>query len=553
MARAPKLQDYDAREARMSRDYLKGALAGHVGGKLDDDANGIWLVNPASKATYNLCLVQPPDHQLGMVRLSLDRRTGDPIHGKAGSAWLALHEPVSNRVWLMPWQELLRWSREIARSPNSYPAGSIRVHGDGDGVHLSLNPDWAASVKLVRKVVTLKQGEFSRFRDRRLATKEDFCHLHVHSTFSLLDGASTIEGIAETAMLNGQPGIALTDHGYMFGAFKHWAACRERGLKPLVGVEAYIVDNVNQHYVAGDGRDRRFEYHQTIIAMNQEGWENLCRLMTAACRDHFHYVPRIDHRMLFEHNAGLIVLSGCFKGMVAHYLQTRPLKEGESELPWWLKRDKDRAVGFVREYKRVFADRYYAEVQNIDYGPYSAVVPEILEIAASEGVPPVATNDCHYEREEDAILQAVLTRISTQKVDGLGDAMRERGCYFIRTRAEIEGGATWVSKEMLDRTCEIMGRCNLSFEKKGYLFPPYDLRADADWQAFQASRQPVVVPMSAPDPNLLARSDGPVNEPRSRRSRRLQRRRTGAVGRGLRGSATRTDRARVVGGLLSRR
>lgn len=269
----------------------------------------------------------------------------------------------------------------------------IRVLPQEGGFDILINLDWAVSINLARLHGSLK-GSYIKWREKKLATPENFVHLHNHSTYSLLDGASSIDRIAEMAVVNGQPAIALTDHGYMFGAYKHWAACKKRGIKGLMGVEAYLVDDVNKKYVAEDGSARRWEYHQTLIAQNQTGWENLCKLMTIACRDHFHYVPRIDHKLLFQHKEGIICLTGCFKGMAAHYLQHRPLKEGESKLPLWLEYNPDKAREFLRMYKSEFGDRLYGEVMNIDYAPYNACLPELCQLLDEEGIPKIATNDC---------------------------------------------------------------------------------------------------------------------------------------------------------------
>jgi hypothetical protein len=471
----------------MSREYLKGALTPVVGAKLDDAGNGSWLVNASSGKTYNTYLVGKPDPQLGMVRVTLSASTADPLYGKAGATWLVLHNPHLNKVWIVAWSELMRWAVEVNKNPQ-YQSALMKVRVESNTTQVLVNLDWAATVKLVKSSVDLHKGEFLTWRDRKLAVKENFCHLHNHSTYSLLDGISTIDDIADQAVLNGQPGIALTDHGNVFGALKHWAACKERGIKSVTGCEIYLVDDVAKKY-EHDGALKRWEYHQTVLAMNQTGWRNLSKLLTAAGRDHFHYVPRIDHDMLLKHSEGLIVLSGCFKGMVAHHLQTRTIKEGETELFPWLRRDPDKSRKFMRRYKEALGDRYYCEVMNIDYMPYANIVPELLEMAHAEGVPVVITNDCHYPRPEDAFLQAAMTRIAKQKVDGIGDSGAEKGSYYIRSKAEMQVGAPWATEGMFDRSVEIMNRCDVSFERDKFHFPHYDPTRDVDWAEYQASRR----------------------------------------------------------------
>jgi len=489
-------------EVMLSRKYLADNLSAFTNRKLDLQPDGVWLCNPASNATHNTCLIAKPDAQLGMVRIVLGK-DASPQFGRKGAHWLVLHEPIANKVWMIAWEDFVFRTRESAASAGMQfikvvpqPAG---------GFHVLLNLDWAVASHTARRVEQIKSS-YLKFRENKLATPEQFVHLHNHSTYSLLDGASSIEGIADTAIANGQSAIALTDHGYMFSAYKHWAACVKRGIKPIMGVEAYVVDDVAKKYVNDEGVTKRWEFHQTLIAMNQEGWENLCKLMTAACRDNVYYVPRIDHQMLLQNNAGIICLTGCFKGMAAHYLQKRPLKEGETKLPHWLERNPDESQRILLMYKAAFGDRLYGEVMGIDYQPYNEIVPELCDMLDALGIPKVATVDAHYEREEDAILQAVLTRISNQRVDSIGEGLKEKGCYYIRPRAEVPWNSPYITGDMMDRTCEVAARCDLSFERKGYLFPQYDLSKDNDWAAYQGMKKTVV---SVPDAKVLARTTDP--------------------------------------------
>jgi len=475
-------------EIELSRAYLADALSEVVAAKLY--ANGPWLKNTASGMDYCTYLLAPAHPQTGMVKLLFDCH-GNPYGGRGNATWV-LHDPMQNKVFFISWAHFAEACTRLKSHPQAY-SGMLTLSPEGsDHMRMMVHLDWAIGNRFIHDVGQLK-GSYLEYREKKLARKEDFCHLHGHSEMSLLDGACAIEGLAKRAMLNGQPGIALTDHGNMFGAYKHWQACKEYGVKGLIGVETYLVDDVSKRYQDANGRDRRFEHHQTLIAMNQTGWENLCKLVTVAARDHYYYVPRIDHKMLFEHNKGIICLSGCFKGMAAHYLQTRQPREGETELPWFLKRDPDRARQHIRAYKQVFGDRYYGEVQNIDYAPYMAIVPELIQMLTDEGVPLVLTGDFHYECEEDAIVQSILARIATQKVDefggGVGGGMREKGIYYIRSREEMVAGAAWVTTDMLDRTVEVMDRCDLTFKRDGYLFPHYDVMQDVDWLAFCESRK----------------------------------------------------------------
>jgi len=331
-----------------------------------------------------------------------------------------------------------------------------------------------------------KSGPVAHVEESCVPANDQFVHLHVHSTYSLLDGVADTQEIAEAAHRLGQPAIALTDHGNMYGVYKFYHACNEVGVKPLLGCEFYLVDDVDSPCLDAEGQKRRFEYHQTVIAMNPEGWRNLCRLATIASRDHFYYVPRIDKKLLFQHNEGLIVLSGCFKGAVAWHLQQRdPVKT--AQMPW-LAYDPQKSRSTLQQYKDVFGDRYYAEVQAIDFQEYDAIVPDILSLAKEVGVLPVVTNDAHYVNEEDAILQSALSRVGKGgAADDVGGQWNETGCYFIKRRSQIQHPS--FSEDMFSRTCEIADRVNLEdcLEFSGYMFPEYPIEQDVDWAAYQSS------------------------------------------------------------------
>lgn len=428
--------------------------------------------------------------------------SGVPLNGESvdqKADWLALIDVDESEVSLVPLK--LFWD---AVSRHQEFAASLRVEMANGWLAVTFNKAWArACIFAKTAVLGERKDAYGAFRARFLARHEDFVHLHLHSMYSLLDGASTIDGIAERVRRNGQPGVALTDHGFMFGTKKFYDACKKQSVKPLLGCEFYLVDDVGQRYRDAQGNDRRFEYHQTVIAMDQTGWENLCTLNTLACRDHFYYVPRIDKSLLFKHNEGLIVLTGCFKGIAAWHLQDHRYEEdvldaagnptGQRRLvePWhsrpWMRRDVEHVRQTIREYKAVFGDRLYGEMMPIDYDRYMAILPELGQVLDEEGVPRVATCDAHYELGEDAVLQHIMTKISTQKVDDLGSMKQERGCYFIRQRHEMEHPL--IPDDALTRTCEIMERCNVSLDFDGYLFPHYDLTHDADWQAYQQARR----------------------------------------------------------------
>ncbi len=267
----------------------------------------------------------------------------------------------------------------------------------------------------------------------------------------------------------------------MFGTYKFWNACNDWGVKPILGCELYVVDDASKRYVDKSGADINFTYHQTVLAMNQEGYENLCKLLTIGARDHYYYVARVDHKMLFEHNAGLIVLSGCFKGPVTwHMMQHEPEKTREQP---WCRQDKKLSRHHMDQYRKVFGDRYYVELQANDFDRYMFAMPGVAEMANDAKIPCVITQDTHYAVESDAYIQAIATRISKNRVeDNLGEKIKKTGPYWIKPMGLIEHKV--FTPDMFSRTCEIMERCNVSLKADAYLVPPYDYVKDMDWEDF---------------------------------------------------------------------
>ena len=178
------------------------------------------------------------------------------------------------------------------------------------------------------------------------ANMSSFVHLHVHSEYSLLDGAARVSDLARRAADFGMPAIALTDHGVMYGAVPFYKACREAGVKPILGCEFYVAAVSMRDKSA---REDNPTYHLTVLAKNLEGYRNLLRLSSAAHLEGFHYRPRIDFSLLQRHAEGLVVLSGCLKGEVAQKLLAgRPEEARET----------------AERYKSVFGGDYYIELQD---------------------------------------------------------------------------------------------------------------------------------------------------------------------------------------------
>jgi DNA polymerase III subunit alpha len=304
--------------------------------------------------------------------------------------------------------------------------------------------------------VVMKSIEW--IRHKKKTSKSEMCHLHVHSEFSLLDGVPLTETIANRAAALGHESVALTDHGYLHGLYKHNRDCKEAGIKPIFGVESYFCDD--------NTKKDNITYHLILIASNDAGWTNLLKINSLAGRDGFYRKPRTDYKTLYEYNEGIICLSGCYKSPVSYHFGP----EG---------RDVSQAVVAMKNMKDIFGDRFYNEVMQIGWEDYDWVMPECVEIASEHGIKSVATNDCHYTLPEEGEVQNVLMNVSTK--GGLSGL--ESQALYMKSRSEMEGGL--ISNEMLDRTLEIADRVSLDLKFEGYKFPRFSVEASPDYKQFQ--------------------------------------------------------------------
>ena len=249
-------------------------------------------------------------------------------------------------------------------------------------------------------------------------TTPSFVHLHCHSHYSLLDGASPIDGMIGRAKELGMNALAITDHGNLYGAIEFYEACRAAGLNPIVGYEAYVAP-ASRFERSGES-SRESSFHLTLLAKNRTGFENLVKLSSKAFLEGFYHKPRIDRELLAAHNEGLICLSGCVSGELS-----RTLLAGNTA---------DEAIAKGREiagwFHGVFGDRYFIEIQNNGLEIQKQALALSVEVAKHMGLPTVATCDAHYVRREDAVAQDVLLCINTGKFRTDTNRMRMEGDQF---------------------------------------------------------------------------------------------------------------------------
>lgn len=282
-----------------------------------------------------------------------------------------------------------------------------------------------------------------------------FVHLHNHSEYSLLDGASRIRDMTAKAAELGMKALALTDHGVMYGVIPFYKACREKGIKPIVGMEAYVASG--SRFDKASRKDQPI-YHLTLLAKNAAGYRNLMKLSTIGHLEGFHYRPRIDFEALSRHAEGLICLSGCMSSELSqHLLHGRDAEARETAI----------------RYRELFGDDYFLEIQDHGLTDQKRITAGVLKLADELGIPLVATNDSHYVAEEDHVLQDVLICIGTGKT--LDDQERFRiGTSQLYLKSGDEMAALFRHRpEAVSNTALIADRCELELELGAHILPRF--------------------------------------------------------------------------------
>jgi DNA polymerase-3 subunit alpha len=279
-----------------------------------------------------------------------------------------------------------------------------------------------------------------------------FVHLHVHSEYSLLDGACRVDALCRRTADAGAPGIALTDHGVMFGAMEFYYAARDHALVPIVGCEAYLAPR------GRFDRTAREEAHVTLLAADVVGYRNLVALISKGFLEGYYYKPRIDMDLLEKHNDGLIVLSGCMSGLCA-----QPL----------LKNDYAGAKKAAQAYVDIFGDRFYLEIMRHGIAEQDVVNAGLIALAREMNLPLVATNDSHYLNRADAQAHDVLLCIGTGKT--VQDASRMKFMtdeFYVKSAEEMRVLFADVP-EACDNTLAIAGRIDIKIPEKQFNIPLY--------------------------------------------------------------------------------
>ena len=280
-----------------------------------------------------------------------------------------------------------------------------------------------------------------------------FTHLHVHTEYSLLDGASRISDLVSRAAELGMDSLAITDHGVMYGVIDFYNECKKKGVKPIIGMEAYVA-----HQSIFDPPSARDYAHLILLCKNETGYKNLMKLSSIAFVDGFYYKPRIDYSLLEQYHEGLIVLSACLAGDIPQYL---------------LNEQYDEARKLAVKLKGIFGEDYYIELQNHGIPEQQTVLPRLCELARELSIKTVATNDVHYVNKDDAEAQDALLCIQTGHfVDETNRMKMEAEEFYLKSEEEMLrkfGGY----EDAVRNTSEVASKCALEIELGGRHLPEF--------------------------------------------------------------------------------
>ena len=287
----------------------------------------------------------------------------------------------------------------------------------------------------------------------------NFVHLHLHTQYSLLDGANRLEDLFARAKDFRMPALAITDHGAMFGALDFYQQALKAGIKPIIGCEVYVAPGSRFEKTAKGISEA--SYHLILLAKNLQGYRNLLKLVSLGYFEGFYYRPRVDKEILQKYNEGLIALSACLKGEIPFHL---------------VNGDEKKAAAAAEEFKSIFPDRrFYLELQENMIPEQKKANAGLLELARKLSLPLVATNDCHYLRKEDARAHEVLLCIQTGKTLKDPDRMRfSTEEFYFRPAEEMEALFSYCP-ESLQNTVEIAERCNLELKLNVLQFPQFQI------------------------------------------------------------------------------
>ena len=285
----------------------------------------------------------------------------------------------------------------------------------------------------------------------------EFVHLHIHSEFSLLDGANRIKDLPVRAKELGMKAMAITDHGVMYGVIDFYKACKKEGIKPIIGCEVYVAPR--SRFDKEPGIDKQY-YHLILLAKDTQGYKNLSKLVSLGFTEGYYYKPRIDLEILEKYHEGLICLSGCLAGAVNQALMNGQTEKAE-EIALWQ--------------KKVFGEDYYIEIQNNGINEQVLANQKLVQLARKLDIPLVATNDAHYLKKEDAYNHEILLCIQTGKRMSDEDRMKfDTDELYVKSPEEMSEYFS-AFPDAIENTVKIAEKCNVEFEFGHTILPNYDV------------------------------------------------------------------------------
>ena len=292
---------------------------------------------------------------------------------------------------------------------------------------------------------------------------QQFTHLHLHTQYSLMQGAILIKSLVKALQELGYEACAITDHGNMFGAIEFYHALKSQNLTPIIGTGIYVADG-SRH--KRDYEKRGPNAHQTILlCQDRKGYHNLNYLSSLAYTEgKFYGVPRVDHELLEQNNEGLIALSAGLDGDLAQHLRKGSLDEARSLASW---------------YRDVFTGRYYFELQVTDHIEQNELNSQLMALSGELDIPLVATNDCHYLKEKDVYAHYILELMGLQKrVSDLDKPSMKSNQLYLKSPEEMQTAFSSYPKEVLTNSVLIAEQCKLSLENNSYYFPKFEIPTD---------------------------------------------------------------------------
>ena len=289
-----------------------------------------------------------------------------------------------------------------------------------------------------------------------------FTHLHVHTEYSLLDGACRLKDLVSKAKETGQTSLAITDHGVMYGAVDFYKLAKEVGIKPIIGCECYVAPRSRHDKVHGIDNER---YHLVLLCKNNKGYENLITMVSKAWTEGFYTKPRIDRELLEKYHEGIIALSGCLAGEIPKAFMRGDYENAKETALW---------------YKNLFGDDYYIEVQNHGLREQLDIMDDLIALSKETDIKLVATNDTHYVNKEDAEVQQVLICIGTNHILGEDTGLEfQTQEFYLKSEKEMLEAFKSIP-EAVSVTQEIADKCNVTFEFGNTKLPHFQVPNNMD-------------------------------------------------------------------------